>query len=347
MLASCVILTLLLTSSPECSALCSVSSRGVAIVPNGNMVIYGGSRFVCSSGAEEEYTITIMSLTEESKSIIWDIRKGTGSRIEQLACAPVMGFVSFLELVPDPKNEGVGANWTLRILTLEGKQVVELPGVCIYAWSPDGSRIAAIEGWYIDSGARFHPKGAYIYDIKTGARVNIPGGYRDVRWPGFDEDLYLEIIPVIYRWRDGMTQPEKTEYHGLEFSVGGTYYCKSEGEPQVSVYMRSTNELVTGGNSCQFSDPLLELLRPVQWLSDSLLLLDSRAYEIRRDYLLNVITGECRKIPLPVVAGRQDDGTILTYDQDKGSFETHCVSSWPTVTGVDIAATESEGRHGQ
>ncbi len=347
MLMSYAVLPLALCVMLGQSALCPVQARSVAIVSNGDTIAYGGNWFPFQPGYAQRRFIRLRSLNNDQERVIWSMTEGSAFMLEQLTSDPHRRFVAFRELVPDAKNEGVGRNWTLRILTLEGKQVVELPGVCLYAWSPDGSRIAAIEGWYIDSGARFYPKGAYVYDLKTAERIDIPGGYRDVRWPGFDEYLYLETIPVIYRWRAGMEKPEATEYHGLEFSCDGAYYCDGKPRPTLLVYKRKANELLTKDGDQPIASAVPDPLRPRQWLSDTLLLLYDERLGKGSDYILNVETRECRESVLPVVAGRADNSAIVVYDPDNDLFKTQILADCPMVTHASIEAPESMVRESQ
>lgn len=309
-------------------------------------LVYGGIDFAGTTSHGLNDSVWLRKPLEGDERVLWQPSVNVHNRrspLEQLSVSPDGDKVGFLELLPDPNVDATHIGWVLRVLSLDGAEAFLTPDVCRYSWSPDGQKIACIEGAYSDNGALFVSARTRVFSVASGERVEIPGTYRDVYWALFDGYLYLDGEEAgVFRWRHGMEQPELTAHRSVCFSPGGIYYFRcyhehSVGYPSFDVFKREGDEMITNVDSTVISKALTDALRPEHWLSDALLLLHDDSTNEVGDYVLDVNTGQCRKPPCPIV-GAVNDSTVIAVVDRGYELERLSLAECPVLTECDSSA---------
>jgi Tol biopolymer transport system component len=148
----------------------------------------------------------------------------------------------FIAISTHKVNEQKGINEKqLFIMNKEGKiikiieDVMNIINKGYFSWSPDGQQIVYVTGKSIIEGHYpFESQGVFIYDIVKDEIVKIADKGTDVKWSGYDNNIYI-MNKFIYEdpqdisiYNTTKKQLMKSERRGIIFSDDGKFYIGAE-----------------------------------------------------------------------------------------------------------------------
>ena len=285
-------------------------------------------------------------LSEYKTEVLWELGCSNCdyNRISDIKISPDGRLISFVELCMEgPSTADLSYTFFLRILTVEGKEVVSIENGVKYAWSPDGEDIAFIRGTYRDAGFGFSSMGMAIWNRSTQEIVDLDAGYPyALHWASFDEHLYIKGIGVM-RVDIEERSAEPTPLLDIDFSPDGKHYLRfQKALPPYTLYTTETNQPVDKGPVAEALMDILNYYYYVCWLNaENLILYD---FQVRTDpwncYVLNIENAELRKSPHPIAAVKDPSkGIVFLITSPAPTFETMSIAEMPIfragVNGLD------------
>jgi hypothetical protein len=183
----------------------------------------------------------------------------------------------------------------LKVIDLDGNELVCAPGVASYTWSPSSLQIAYITGVDREGYPGFSPTGCWILDVATGERHQFAAGAYDIYWAAHDGCIYLtDFQPNVQRYDPKSGSLEEMPYHGVFFSEDGRYYYYPGYEGSgFRVYETASNTDCTGEHAFLAFRP--HSLNAQGWVRDHILAFDPSASGERSSKLFDLDTGIARK----------------------------------------------------
>lgn len=188
-------------------------------------------------------------------------------------------------------------------------------------WSPDAPKIAMLLGTGLEIEDQ-DPLELWLLNRKNGSCTKIHDRAGELTWAQFDGLLYFwgsedgEHAHVYQVSDDGLKQ---TPYKHLNFSPDGKYYL---GDPDqeidlLTIYERKTNEKVVP-EGMRGMDPCIFERFCGDWLDSAWIHMRSRNTDSApASYLLNIETGEFRKLESYVLHKIADSQTVLVITEER------------------------------
>ena len=302
--------------------------------------------FVYIAGSRGNYTVIKKLDDKPDIDILWGLGFSDcdSNVISDLMISPDAKHIAFIEdCIKGPPTTEQMHTFFLRILTVEGKEVVSIENGVKYAWSPDGEDIAFIRGTYRDAGFGFSSMGMAIWNKSTQEIVDLDAGYPyALHWASFDEHLYIKGIGVM-RVDIEERSAEPTPLLDIDFSPDGKHYLRfQKALPPYTLYTTETNQPVDKGPVAEALMDILNYYYYVCWLNaENLILYD---FQVRTDpwncYVLNIENAELRKSPHPIAAVKDPSkGIVFLITSPAPTFETMSIAEMPIfragVNGLD------------
>lgn len=173
--------------------------------------------------------------------------------------------------------------YTTRLLSSAGAEVRTLHGARYSEWGIDSSGteyIAYIVGDYKEFEGVVS-KGTWLLNMENGEQRQIHARGYGLAWAEFDQCFYIadasgdgSSILKVQRYDLTTKTLEETPYHGVGFSTKGTYYhTRTDSPSEFKVYLRGTNENITGRYSTMFERYFNG--DPSCWLNDHMIVFPS------------------------------------------------------------------------
>ncbi len=233
-----------------------------------SLAVMGGSLFQYAVQNQSENSIYIQPLGGERRAIYTP-----NAGFSDVTLSPSCRRVAFLE------SNGEEEDSDLRIISLEGREVMMIPYVQTYTWGgteATGDLIAYTTGTDYEGGLGFVPKGTWLLDIREGSRHQIhPGGFY-AAWSVFDQSFYIwqlhfmnkEPNTEVQRYNIQRKELEKTPYHGIYFSRDDRYlYDAGFDGGRFRVFTREDNVELSGPSYSALLD--VGGISPGGWISNS------------------------------------------------------------------------------
>ena len=222
------------------------------------------------------------------------------------------------------------------IIDNKGKVIFEkeFQDVKSYSWSPDGEKLAFIEGIYGRSENPDNSSGIIVWEVNpiSGTSRKLYEAQKDehlgrLTWAKFDNNIYVQLYRKLqYSYQRGVFRLDvdkqsliPTNYKGLNFSPDGNYYYWQPTDARGRLYNRVTNEEIPLSGNGLVTDLMSPYFIIIDWISEN-----DKTYAIAKDASLSYVywrveceTGICTKFSTPEEAKNAVTSSTIIIENGK------------------------------
>jgi len=195
--------------------------EGFAATADGHSIVAGGARFSYRTNSQDSDWLWLQKWSEQEDA--WTPFLSTGKPIAEVEISPSGKYILVTDFTRKDNPNDI-PDYTLHIYTSDKKHIASFPDICDVVFSPDELQVAMIVGKYQDG--PYIPQHIIIYNFETKESRTIDHEANEIWWAHHDGNIYLKgrgFAPA-YCYDVKNREIILTEYKGVFFSPGGTYY---------------------------------------------------------------------------------------------------------------------------